>query len=341
MDVFQSHTYNEMLDSIKVGEEFDFNQTKNIAEKIGGKRIIFSGLGSSLLYPGKHAKNRALKLGLENTIEVYFASDLLQYTNFKDTFVFLASNSGKTKETMLLLDHAKKHGATVIAITAVADSPLAARCEDVIVLKGGFEKGVAATKSVFEQGLIYDSLIFHLAVKQGKLDTLPDLSAHLKKTVVAMKENITREIPQALVEKIVHVNQYMFAGLDNGLGEELALKTNEMVRKPGTFFPDTQILHGPAEVIQNSCLFILEPNNFLPFTDDFKKFGTTTSSVLVSIENSSLFEYAVPYSSDDIFVNYCLLSAGWGILMHLAKALDIDIDNPTKISKVGNPYIAN
>ncbi len=339
MNITDSYTYKEMLDTVKLPDLFDFNETKQIAEQIGGKRIIFSGLGSSLIFPGNNAKNRALKLGIENKIDVYFASDLLQYSDFENTVVFISSNSGKTKETMLLYDHLQGKGAQIIGITAVADSPLAQKCQNVIILKGGFETGVAATKSVVEQGLLYESLVYHLAFIQGKIKSLPDLAGEFKSAAQSIQANITQKISPELVQKLSEANQYLYAGLDNGVGGELALKTNEMVRKPGTFFADTQILHGPAEVIDSACLFILEPKGMRPFIDDFKKFGSTTNSSVVSIDNSSLFEHSIPYSTNEIFGNYCLLSAGWGVLVNLASFLHVDVDNPKKIHKVGNPIV--
>ena len=56
------------------------------------------------------------------------------------------------------------------------------QCKHILVLSGGFEKGVAATKSVIEQALIYDSLIYHLAINQGKKISINKIKKELKKT---------------------------------------------------------------------------------------------------------------------------------------------------------------
>src|SRR3989338_11080688 len=148
-------TEKEMLESANVLKKFDFSLTKKIAKEIGSKRVIFTGMGSSVLFPARHAKSRAFEFNIKNSVEAYFASDLLPYNDFSDTYVFLCSNSGMTKETILLQEHIKKRGAKCIAITAVEDSILAKRCKDKIIMQCGFEKGIAATKSVIEQGLIY------------------------------------------------------------------------------------------------------------------------------------------------------------------------------------------
>ena len=51
-------TEKEMLESAEVFKAFELGETKSLAEKIGEKRIIFAGMGSSILFPGKNAKSR-------------------------------------------------------------------------------------------------------------------------------------------------------------------------------------------------------------------------------------------------------------------------------------------
>ena len=101
-------TEKEMLESAEVFRAFELGETKSVAEEIGGKRIIFAGMGSSILFPAKNAKIRAFELNIRNRVEAFFASELLSYNRFPDTYVILLSNSGMTKETILLLDHLKK-----------------------------------------------------------------------------------------------------------------------------------------------------------------------------------------------------------------------------------------
>ena len=155
-------TEKEMFEAGGIIKKFDLDVMKRIAKEIGLRKIIFTGMGSSVLFPAKQAKSRAFGLNIKNSVEAYFASDLLSYNDFSDAYVILCSNSGMTKETVLLQKHIKKRGAKYLAVTAVPDSVLARRCKNRIIMQCGFEKGVAATKSVVEQGLIFDSLIFNL-----------------------------------------------------------------------------------------------------------------------------------------------------------------------------------
>ena len=332
-----SFTEQEMLESKVVMLNFDFNTTYNLAQKIGNSRIIFTGMGSSLIFPGKQAKNRALNFNLKNKVEAYFASDLFQFTDFSDTFVFLCSNSGKTKEVILLLDHVQKHGGKCIGLTAVADSILAQRASEKIVLTCGFEKGVAATKSVVEQGLVYDSIIFNLAKIQGKDVDFEKLKNELNIAAEAVEKNINAQLEDRLLTAMVDAQHYFMVGLENGVAEEITLKSYEIVRKMALFFPDTHIVHGPEEGIDEGCAIVFDPASLQNYIPDFEKFAPKTHTTLIGIGNDGLIP-GLNVELNEAFKNYCLLSGGWGLLRNVAKKLGIDIDHPVKASKVGNPF---
>lgn len=332
-----SYTEQEMLESKQVMLNFDFNITASLAQKIGNSRIIFTGMGSSLIFPGKQAKNRALKFNLSNKVEAYFASDLFQYTDFSNTYIFLCSNSGKTKEVILLLEYAQSKGAKCIAVTAVADSILAQRADEKIILTCGFEKGVAVTKSVIEQGLVYDSLIFHLAKIGGKDVNFDQLKNELNLAAESVEKNINAKLDENLLQSLVSSQHYYMVGLENGVAEEITLKSYEISRKMALFFPDTHIVHGPEEGIDEGCAIIFDPESLQNYLPDFDKFASKTNTILVGISSDNLVP-GLNIEVNGLFKNYCLLAGGWGLLRNIGNKLGIDIDHPVKASKVGNPF---
>lgn len=324
-----SFTEQEMLEAKQVCLNFDFSITENLAKQIGNSRIIFTGMGSSLIFPGKQAKNRALKLGIKNKVEAYFASELFQYDDFSETFVFLCSNSGKTKEVILLLGYVKAHGGKCIALTTVTDSILAQRCDEKIILTCGFEKGVAATKSVVEQGLVYDSLIFNLAKLQGKDVNFASLKDELNKASEIIVDNINAKLDEDSLKFLTNSSQLFIVGLDNGVAEEITLKCYEIARKMALFYPDTHLVHGVEEAIEGNCAIILDPDQFNSYLSDFEKFSEKTGCKLI---------YLGDKLPENNFKNYILLASGWGLLRNIANSLQIDIDHPEKASKIGNPF---
>lgn len=331
-----SNTEQEMLDTQQVCLNFDFGITKDLAEKIGSSRILFTGMGSSLIFPGKQAKSRALKLNLSNKVDAYFASDLFQYDDFSDTYVFLCSNSGRTKEVILLLEHISSRGAKCVAITAAADSILSQRSDDKIVLSCGFENGIAATKSVVEQGLVYDSLIYNLANNQGKNIDFGSLREQLTKTAQAIKNNINLKLDDEVLNILANSSQYFIVGLDNGMAEEITLKSYEIARKMALFYPDTHIVHGVEEAIEGNCAIVFQSSAFESYHSDFEKFSEKTGCKLIYIDPK--VNKGIQAEVVEAFSNYCYLAAGWGLLRSVGNKLNLDIDHPEKASKVGNPF---
>lgn len=332
-----SETEKEMLESADVTKKFDFSVTKDLAKEIGLKRIIFAGMGSSILFPANQAKNRAFELNIQNRVEAYFASELFSCSDFSDTYVFLCSNSGMTKETILLLEHIKNKGAKYAAVTAVADSVLAKRCKNKIIMKCGFEKGVAATKSVIEQGLILDSLILNLAENQGKKISFKKIKRLISGASKNIVENINIDVPGSMLDALTGASYLYFAGRATGVADEIALKAHEIARKRAFFYPDTHIVHGIEEAIEANPIVLFEPDKFKKFLGDFKGFSKRANCRLFGIGSHKIIE-GIKIKSTPYFENYCLLAGGWGLLKSIAKKLNIDIDHPKKALKVGNPY---
>ena len=330
-------TEKEMLESADVIKKFDFGITKNLAKEIGSKRVIFTGMGSSVLFPAKQAKNRAFELNIRNRVEEFFASELLSCKDFSDTFVMLCSNSGMTKETILLQEHIKKMGAKYMAITAVPDSVLAKKCKDKIIMQCGFEKGIAATKSVIEQGLILDSLIFNLAKNQGKRIDFEKMKKNLVNASKNILWNINANVPSNMTNALANASSLYFIGRTTGVADEITLKAHEISRKNAFFYPDTHIVHGIEESIESNPIILFEPAKFKKFIGDFTSFSKRINGTLFGIDSRKVVE-GIKIKSTPFFENYCLLAGGWGLLINIAKKLKIDIDNPKKALKVGNPY---
>ena len=332
-------TEKEMLEGAEAFRAFELDETKALAEEIGGKMVIFAGMGSSVLFPAKNAKSRAFELGIKNKIEAFFASELLGYKKFQDTYFILLSNSGMTKETILLLNHLKKTKTKFAAVTAVADSVLAKKSKNKVILGCGFESGVAATKSVMEQALILDSLILNIAKEQGIKTNFRKLKKSFINTSKEILFNINIQLPEFMLEALSKADSMYFAGMDTGVCDEIALKTHEIARKNAYFYPDTHIVHGIEESIESNPIILFEPSKFKNFINDFKSFSERTGCGLFGVDsrdNSGVD--TVKIKSNRIFNNYCLLAGGWGVLRNVANELKVDMDRPKKAVKVGNPY---
>lgn len=321
----------EMLETSDVIKKFNPEVSKAFAEKINNKKALFlTGEGSSRIFPAKRAIYDIMKKG--NTLPALTdgATQALEY-NLSDMVVFGASNSGKTKELIRLYHQLtkQKHDA-FFGLTANHNTPLEEISHLTHVLQCGKEDAVAATKSVIEQALFYDSLVHNL--RKTEMNGLNDLADKIQ-------EVLTLKIDPQLVAKMKEAEMIYFAGRNNGVGEELTLKTNEITRKKSDFLEGTYAVHGIEEVMdKNELVIIIEP-----FESEEEKFneclakGVGMNVIAISKRQTSFPTIIIP--DGEKYSNYVELAAGWNVLVEIGIALGIDLDKPERARKVGNEFI--
>ena len=199
------------------------------------------------------------------------------------------------------------------------------------MLSCGKEDAVAATKSVVEQGLFYDSLLRNL--RGEKMEGLKDLAEKVNKV-------LTAEIDKEIIKKIRGANIIYFAGRDNGVAAELALKTNEITRKKSAFLEGTFALHGIEEVMDKDDVLIWVD----PFESDQDKFleclvrGAGIHVIAISKRKTIFPTILIP--DDGQYDEYIQIAAGWNLLVETGISIGIDLDHPKRARKVGNEYVA-
>jgi len=321
----------EMMQTPEIINSFDNGVTAKFAEAVKSKRGLFlTGEGSSRIFPAKRAIQKSLQYSFAMPVVTEGSTQAEEY-NLKDFAVFAASNSGQTKEVIRLAVSLKKQNhKDVYGLTANPGTKLEEIADATHVLKCGKENAVAATKSVVEQGLFYDSLLRRL---HGiKMEGLKEFS---EKTGQAL----TLKIDQSITDIIKKSSIIYFAGRNNGVAEELALKTNEITRKKSAFLEGTFAVHGIEEVMDKSEVVIW----IEPFPEEEEKFkeclikGVGMNIIAVSTRKTMFPTIIIPDGGQ--YAEYVQLAAGWNILVETGIALGIDLDKPTRARKVGNEYI--
>jgi glutamine---fructose-6-phosphate transaminase (isomerizing) len=294
------------------------------------KGLFLTGEGSSRIFPAKREIYASHKKGLTIPIITEGCTQAEEY-NLSDYAVFAASNSGQTKEVVRLTTALKKqkHNA-VFGLTANPATKLEEIADDTQILICGKENAVAATKSVIEQGLFYDSLL--RIVNGEKMEGLKKLAAETE-------EALTLKIEPDITKIISKASMIYFAGRNNGVAEELALKTNEITRKKSAFLEGTFAVHGIEEVMDKTEVLIW----IEPFPAEIEKFneclvkGVGMNIIAVSSKKTVFPTIIIPDGGQ--YAEYVQLAAGWNILVETGIALGIDLDKPTRARKVGNEYI--
>jgi glucosamine--fructose-6-phosphate aminotransferase (isomerizing) len=322
----------EMMQTIEIVKKFNPNQTKDVAGEIkSAGKLLLSGEGSSRIFPAKNAIRKTLTWGLDMSIFTDGSRQSAQY-DLSEFVVFCASNSGRTKEVVLL---AKKLAAIGnekrFALTANNDTLLEKECKKTFVLNCGWEQAVAATKSVIEQTLFYESILWHIKgiEKTAECSKLPAL----------IEEALTMQISKEIVDFAAKAPTIYFAGYNDGVAEELTLKTNEITRKKSDFLEGTYAVHGIEEVMdKNDIVFVIDP-----IDDEIEKFqevlvkGVGLKVIAIADRETPFTTIRVPSAGE--MKPYVLLSAGWNLLVEIGLAIGINLDKPERARKVGNEFM--
>lgn len=318
----------EMCETVGVVRKLDSDAAAELAQELKDDepRFFLSGEGSSRIFPAKRARTAALRRGSDLVPETEGATQALEY-QLSGKILAVASNSGKTKEALRLLRKAKGEGIYTFGLVAQPGTPIAEEADFHHILTCGKEDAVAATKSVIEQALFYHQLF---SVVEGF--GMPDMAA----LADAIDQALQMEIPGEFTQAIAAAGTIYWAGRNDGVAEELTLKTNEITRKKSDFLEGTYAVHGIEEVMNKDDVVILVE----PFAEEEKKF----EEVLCSGVGARVFAIS---GSQTLFPTlllpelaggdeYIRLAAGWNLLVEVGTALGIDLDHPVRARKVGN-----
>lgn len=323
----------EMMDTPEIIRNFHVADaaTAVAAIKASGK-VLLTGEGSSRIFPAKNAICSALAGGSDLKIVTEGARQAAEY-QLTDFVVFAASNSGSTKEAIALLDKLKKEGhANIFGLTARDNTTLSEYAAHTFVLYCGWEQAVAATKSVAEQALVYQEL---LAQVDGHT-----LQPQLAGLADAVETALTQDIDADITDAIARAGTIYFAGKNNGVAEELTLKTNEITRKKSDYLEGTYCVHGIEEVMNADDVVIVID----PFEDELEKIKETlvdgVGLTVVTIGTKATQFPSIVVPDQGTLQNYVYLAAGWNVLIEAGLKLGVNLDKAERARKVGNEFVA-
>ncbi|MEZ5940936.1 MAG: SIS domain-containing protein [Planctomycetaceae bacterium] len=294
-------------------------------------KLLMTGEGSSRIFPAKSVMQHSGRKGWKTSLWTEAGRQAQEYS-LADWAVFALSNSGRTAEVIGLFsklaetDHQLRY-----SLTAFADSKLEAMANKGFVLGCGPEGAVAATKSVVEQALFYWALLEAVNGGSGLAGALDGLAGQ-------MDAALKLEIDAALVQRIARAGTIYWAGRNDGVAEELTLKTNEITRKQADFLEGTYAVHGIEEVMQKDDVVLWMD----PYPDSESKFadvlGQGVGLTIIAIADRDTIFPTIRIPSAGDYAPFVQMCAGWNILVEVGLALGIDLDKPERARKVGNEF---
>jgi glucosamine--fructose-6-phosphate aminotransferase (isomerizing) len=188
--------------------------------------VVIASRGSS----SNAARYAQYLLGRAHRVPVMFATPSL-YTIYEqpprlDGAVVLGiSQSGASPDVASVLAEARRQGRPTVAVTNVADSPLARAADSVLPLEAGDEHAVAATKTyVNSLGAMPDLLGEQIALSLESAPPLDEYGDAVGATVVAR-------------------------GVNYGTAFEIALKIRELSGLVVEAYSPADLMHGPIAAI--------------------------------------------------------------------------------------------
>ena len=319
----------EMLEVGEIIKHLDMKKILSYEKEVKKERIFFTGEGSSRIFPAKKIMYEARKKNYKENFYTDCAAQALEY-KLLDSTVFIASNSGKTKEDLELIQKLKRQNHNnIISIVANANTPIMNEAHVSYLLTCGKENAVAATKSVMEQALFYDLLF-------GKLNDIP--FPDLNKLGNLITQVLEMPIPEEITDTLINSKIIYFAGRNNGVAEELTLKANEIARKKSDFLEGTYVFHGIEEVMNTDEVVVIVD----PFKDEEEKYknvlikGIGLKVIAISTRKTIFPTIIIPEYGD--FTNYIEIAAGWNLLVEVGINVGIDVDKTLRARKVGHKF---
>jgi glucosamine--fructose-6-phosphate aminotransferase (isomerizing) len=323
----------DMLAAADVIRSFDPRVVEPIVEPIrAAGKLLLTGEGSSRLLPAKNAIAHNRRRGWPLILHTEAGRQAQEYA-LADWAVLAMSNSGRTAEVIRLFTALQDAGhARRFSLAAQPQSTLESLANRGFVLACGKEGAVAATKSVVEQALFCRALIESVAGQSTLAAKLPGLAD-------SVLQALTMTIDPALAAKLGAAGTIYFAGRNDGVAEELTLKTNEITRKPSDYLEGTYAVHGIEEIMRTGDVVIWidpYPESEQKFYDVLVK-GVGLTVIAISSRPTMFPTIQIPDAGS--LSGFVQLAAGWNLLVEIGVRLGIDLDKPQRARKVGNEFV--
>ncbi len=322
----------DMLAVPQIVREFDANRLDETAAEIAKVgRLLMTGEGSSRLFPAKSVMATARRRGWPLVMHTEAGTQAQEY-DLADWAVFALSNSGRTAEVIQLFsklaDAGHQHR---YSLTAFADSKLELLASRGYVLQCGAESAVAATKSVFEQALCYHALLETVAGEKT-------LSGQLSTLAEQVEQALTVSVATDVIDKIAGARTIYWSGRNDGVAEELTLKTNEITRKSADYLEGTYAVHGIEEVMtaDDVVIWIDPPAGSEEKFEEVLCRGVGLSIVAISARQTRFPTVRIPDGGP--LAAFVQMAAGWNVLVEVGLKLGVDLDKPQRARKVGNEF---
>jgi glucosamine--fructose-6-phosphate aminotransferase (isomerizing) len=257
--------------------------------------------------------------------------------NLKHALVIGVSQSGEGEDINRVLENARDCGAFTIGITNEPASSMVKLVDETLLMHGGREQSVAATKTFTGQMMLFYMMAAALA-RNGQVieyQKIPDFAARALEQKTAIVELVQRYV---FMENCVVVGR----GLAYANAYEFALKLMETCYVVAERFSAADFLHGPVAMIERHFPVILfaPPGAMLQDTKDLlsrlQELSADTLAITADLDAAAMCSRAIimPREIDEFLAPIPYIIPAQLFAALLAEAKGLNPDRPRSLSKV-------
>lgn len=246
------------------------------------------------------------------------------------------SQSGEGEDINRVLERAREGGAYTVGITNEADSTMTNVVDETLLMHGGRERSVAATKTFTGQMMLFYMLAAALGPSAAPpYEAIPELAARALEQRQAISELVERYV---FMENCVVVGR----GLSYANAYELALKLMETCYVVAERFSSADFLHGPLAMVERHfpVIFFAPPGVMLDgIRELIERLNELRADTLVITGEQELAHKCtraiiLPGEIDEFLAPIPYIIPGQLFAALLADAKGLDPDAPRSLSKV-------
>ena len=247
------------------------------------------------------------------------------------------SQSGEGEDINRVLENARASGAYTVGITNEPNSSMSSLVDEMLLMHGGRERSVAATKTFSGQMLLFYMLAEALASSKPSFsyESIPDFVERALEQKPAILELVQRYV---FMENCVVVGR----GLTYANAYELALKLMETCYVVAERFSSADFLHGPLAMVERHFPVILfaPPGVMLPgvknLIERLGELHAETLAITSDLDAAGMCSRAIimPKEIDEFLAPIPYIVPGQLFAALLAEAKGLNPDAPRSLSKV-------
>ncbi len=250
-----SHLYDEIHEQPQVIERLIRNEQESIAQIATELRlrpirhilIAARGTSDNAATYGKYVFGNALRLPVALAAPSLYTIYRTPPRTGGEVLVIGISQSGESPDIVAVVEEARHHGASTLAITNELDSPLARVAEFGIACHAGTEKSVAASKTYTAQLTALALLAAQWSGEEERMSQLKLLPGAVEKAL-ALGPVVRQGVERYRYAETAFV---LGRGYNYATAFEIALKLKELTYILIEAYSSADFMHGPIAVVEH------------------------------------------------------------------------------------------